>query len=743
MQATKRAFLTRGGAACAAAAVLIGSTMTAGAAQAAPSTAQAPASITAEVQLPAATDVESLFAAYVAEYGVKNLEAVTVDAAGNFIIRTGEPAVVAPVTDAPVADAPSTTHPQAKASAKVPVQPNLTDEAFKARVGGNVTIERENVSGPATSFATDVVNGQGYVFDVDGGTGTCSIGWNGFNKAGKPAVITAGHCAADGDATTTTLTDSTEEETNGGPGFVETLPLGAFGFSQFGGKNNSPATAPAGWDGNPESVNNIGTDVAVIDGINPELNQLAKVTDWSTPADPKASGPKVTGVSEAIQGTDICKSGRTTGYTCGTVAGKAIFLVGGKNVETDPEDVRAVRGFATDLVSKPGDSGGAIITGKKGSKSGLAVGMISAGGKDGTVYGVSLTDALDHTDGYTVKIALNAPKVTTTEPVFRSTDVTGTVAGAPAGTTVAVTIDGKTTKTTVDADGNWTVKAPNKFGTFEVTAQATSGFNKSATSTGSIKVIKQTLGTPEITSPAQDGTAEAPVTVISGSGKAGATIELTGDVEGTVVVGPDSTWSFKVSPGLEIGAYTVTAQQTLTDWNDSKTATSKFTVVPAAPAITSPTDGQEFASDQGPDAISGTNIDGATVALDVNGTKLEAVVVGGTWSVSLGAKLATGEYEVTAVQTVDGIESSAGTSAFKVLAAPAPAPTTAPAPAPTTEPAPTPTTEPAPAATPAPSDDELANTGASSSAMLLGAAGGVLLIGGIAFLLFRRRNSVN
>ncbi|MGP9501079.1 trypsin-like serine protease [Specibacter sp. AOP5-B1-6] len=692
--------------------------MTAGAAQAAPSTAQAPASITAEVQLQPATDVESLFTAYVKEFGVQKLEAVAVDAAGNFTIRTGEPATTTPETAS------------AMSRSAAPAKPSVKEFADTF---GNVTIEgTEGTTGPAKPLASDVVNGQGYAAFAGEDASACSIGWNGFNAAGKAAVITAGHCAADGNAKKTVLTDPTTEPAEGGAGGVLTEDLGTFGFSQFGGANNSPATNP---DTNP---GNVGTDVAVIDGINPELNQLAKVTDWTTPADPKASGPKVTGVSNAVAGAKICKSGRTTGWTCGTVdEANTIFLVGGHNIEEDPDDVRAVRGFSSaDLESAPGDSGGAIISGTK------AVGMISAGGS-GHVYGVSLTDALKHAKGYTVKIALNAPKVTTTEPIFRSTDVTGTVAGAPAGTTVAVTIDGKTTKTTVDADGNWTVKAPNKFGTFEVTAQATSGFNKSATSKGSIKIIKQTLGTPEFASPAQDGTAEAPVTVITGSGKAGATIELTGDVEGTVVVGPDSTWSFKVSPGLEIGAYTVTAKQTLTDWNDSKTATNKFTVVPAAPAITSPTDGQEFASDQGPDAISGTNIDGATVALDVNGTKLEAVVAGGTWSVSLGAKLATGEYEVTAVQTVNGIESSAGTSAFKVLAAPAPAPTTAPAPAPTTEPAPAPTTEPAPAATPAPSDDELANTGASSSAMLLGAAGGVLLIGGIAFLLFRRRNSVN
>ncbi|WP_343319031.1 LPXTG cell wall anchor domain-containing protein [Arthrobacter sp. TMP15] len=714
MQASKRAFFSRGGAACAAAAILIGSSLTASAAYAAPSTALAPAPITAEVQSSAATDVESLFAAYVAEYGVQKLEAVTVDAAGNFTIRTGEPA----------AAAPATSSAQSRSAAPETKQ---TDEEFKATVGGNVTIDRENVAGPAAAFATDVTNGQGYT--LDNNNYTCSIGWNGFSAAGDPAVITAGHCANDGAATKTELTDSEEEVTAGGPGFITTGPLGTFGFSQFGGPGNSRAT-------NVDTPNpgNIGTDIAVIDGIDTELNQLAKVTDWTTPADPKASGPKVTGVSEAIPGAKICKSGRTTGWSCGTVEAKAIFLVGGGSGEAD--DVRAVRGFSSkNLKSAPGDSGGAIISDT------TAVGMISAGSKDGkVVYGVSIKDALAATDGYTVKIFLNAPKVTTTAPVYRKGAITGSVAGAPAGTKVAVKIDGTTTEVAVDSEGKWTAAAPNKFGTFDVTAATKNGYSTSETTEASIEVIKETLAVPAITAPAQDSEVAAPVTTITGTGKAGATIELTGDVSGNAEVGTDGTWSFTVSPALKVGNYAVTAKQTLDNWNDSKTVTNKFNVLPAAPAVTSPTDGQKFAYDQGPSVLSGTNIAGATVSVDINGVQLKATVSGTTWNVSLGEKLRTGQYSVSVVQSVDGIDSLPGTSAFSVSEAPAPAPTTEPAPV-----VPAPTTDPAPSATPAPAPNEndLANTGVSNPVMLLGAAGGVLMIGGIAFLLFRRRNSMN
>ncbi|WP_218713444.1 LPXTG cell wall anchor domain-containing protein [Arthrobacter sp. BF1] len=685
-----------------------------------------------------AANVDALFADYISAFGAAKLQSIMVNGNGEFVIRTGDPAKGGPAMKS--------------RSFSAAAAPSVSDFAAKYN---NVKIEA--ASGPAAAYATDVTNGQGYAaFDNPRTTGgACSIGWNGFNKAGAPAVITAGHCTGDGALTDAVLTDPEQEpavtgDLNSG-GLMG--PLGTFGASQFGGKGNTPATAPTDWDGDKTKLNNIGTDVAVIDGIDPAINQLAKVTDWKTPADPKASGPVVGGISDAIVGTDICKSGRTTGWTCGTVTEVGVFTVAGTTypdeeaacnpVPTVPacDDIRAVRGFgSTNLDANQGDSGGAIIAGN------LAVGMTSAGTPGVISYGVSLTDALKHTGGYTVKIFLEAPKVTTTAPLYREGAVTGTVAGAPAGTTVTVVIDGVTTEAPVGADGKWSTKAPNEFGTFSVTATTKNGFNTSETTEASIEVIKETLAAPAITTPANNSTVGAPVTTISGTGKAGATVELTGGVTGTAVVGADGKWSFTIEPGLEVGPYTVTAKQTLTDWNASTNTTSKFTVVPAAPAIKTPSNGQEFAFDQGPAAISGTNIEGATLSVTLNGKAQTVTVVDGTWSVALDAKLASGKYTVTAVQTVDGVDSLTTTSAFTVLAEPKPEPTTPPVTqepttAPTVAPTTEPTTAPTVAPTKAPTDNNLANTGASSSLLVLGGAGGLLLLAGAVFLLIRRRNT--
>ncbi|MFQ4148615.1 trypsin-like serine protease [Arthrobacter sp. LAPM80] len=722
MRATKRAFFRRGAAACAAAAVLIGGSFAAGAASAAPSpgatpsssaapngiaagsglpgglaeavrrdlgmsveefTSQAALSTTAaamqaklatadpaavvsldgdtinvktsapevataaagrtKVKVDAVTagplaatkdaaSIDALFAAYTAEFGTSNLQAIMVNADGNFVIRTGDAATGSPVSPARSLTAATET--------------SITDFAAKY---GNVVVEP--AQGPAGALAGDVVNGQGYIaFDSQSRPRElCSIGWNGFNKYGAPAVISAGHCTDDGALEATKLTvpsqdDAGKPTTRGG---AIGDPLGTFGFSQFGGPGNSPAIDP--FSQNPS---NIGTDVSVIDGINTALAQLPTVTDWRTPASPKDSGPQVTGVSDAILGTPICKSGRTTGWSCGTVSEVGVFLVGGMKYPANRNDIRAVRGFgSTSLAAGQGDSGGPIIAGT------LAVGMVSAGveEKDSagvitktTTYGVDLKDALAHTAGYSVKIFLNTPKVTTSAPVYRKGTVTGTVADAPAGTTVSVTINAATIEVPVAADGTWSVAAPDAFGTFSVRAQAKNGFSTSKTSEASIEVIKETV---------------------------------------------------------------------------------------AAPAISTPTNGQEFAHDGGPSVISGTNLQEASVLVTVDGKPYDAVVLDGAWHVTLDAKLGSGNHTVTAVQTWRDIASPTATSAFKVLAETAPPATQEPTPAPTTA---KPTT-----ATPttfAPTTNNLATTGASSSLLLLGGAGGLLLLGGAAFLLIRRRS---
>lgn len=703
-----------------------------------------------------AASVDALLTDYVGTFGAKNLQSIMINGNGEFVIRTGDAASASP-----------TSSPKSFSTQGATTQAAKSTSDFAAKYG-NVLIQQANGPAKAAANDSDVVGGQGYLITDSGDLFACSIGWNGFNKAGAAAVITAGHCSADSGADpATTLSDPTKEPAVGGQGGAAGPALGNFGFSQFGGTGNAPVTVPSNWDGDYNNLNNIGTDVSVIDDINPSLNALPQVTDWKNPGNVSSSGPKVTNVSTAIVGASVCKSGRTTGWTCGTVSeANGVFLVGGIQDPDSEADLRAVRGFtSTTAVLDHGDSGGAVISGTS------AVAMSSAIGT-GAYYYANLTTALAATDGYTVKIFLNTPTLVTPANngnVSREGTITGTVADAPAGTTVKVTIDGVTTVATVGTDGKWSVKAPNKFGTFKVTAQAKNGFSTSASADFTVNIVKEALAAPAITSPSNGSTVSNSVSVIGGTGKAGATIELSGDVTGTVVVGADGKWSFPVSPALALGDHSVTAKQTMTDWDNSPVVTSTFKVVLAAPAITSVANGHQFPANEGPSSISGTNVPGAKVTVTFGDQKYEAVVDGGKWTVSFDAKLVSGDYTASATQTVDGKTSGATTVKFTVLATVVP-PTTAPpttAP-PTTAPttsvpsttapattapttsvpstqAPTPT-ESNPVATPAPTKapekkDDLANTGASSSTLALGAVGGVLLLSGAAFLLFRRRSS--
>ncbi|WP_442215246.1 hypothetical protein [Specibacter sp. RAF43] len=511
-----------------------------------------------------AAGVDDLFQAYAAEFGIGKLQSIMVNAAGTYVIRTGEPA--------------GGSRPTPRAAA-----PTISVRDFAADYA-NVAVEQAD--GPAAAHA-EVVNGQGYVSELGGGSyDVCTVGWNAFSRQGSPAAISAGHCTRDGTEGTTYLSDPTIDEAGSGSyqGVVRTGTLGTFGFSQFGGPNNSPVTGTSFAD-----MGNVGTDVSVIDGISAAVNQLPIVTDWSTPRRLAASGPKVTSVADAIIGTPVCKSGRTTGWTCQTVSETGVFIVQGINFGDEPGDLRAVRGFgALGLKVGPGDSGGPVIAGT------TAVGIISAGGTFTAgpdagkfiAYATDLADALRYTDGYTLKIFVNPPALATPAnkgTVYRGGTITGTVRDAPAGTIVDVLMDGRKTTAAVNAKGIWTVKAPNKVGSFTVTARSLNGFSTSATATFTVTVVRHTLPAPVITAPRPNATVSAPVEAITGTGTPGATVRVTG--AGAAIVTAGGTWTVPLSRELGAGRHTVTAVQVRTDWNNSKPATRTFTVL-AAPAAT-------------------------------------------------------------------------------------------------------------------------------------------------------------
>ena len=550
----------------------------------------------------------------------------------------------------------------------------------------NVVVTR--ITEPVTAQATnEVVGGAGYIVPLGAeGTGSCSIGFSAWSREGKPAMISAGHCTHNSTATEAYRSVPSQEPAVGGEGYVLMDELATLTFSQFGGPGDS-----AGADGDPNS-----TDISVWDISNPELKNLPAVTDWTTAgSDDLAAGiaTRVTEVGDAQVGDKIARSGRTTGYVEGEVFLNDLWLsVSG----------HYVYGFATTANSVPGDSGGPFVRGT------TAVGVLSGGGEltngDPFSFATDLKAGLALAGGYTVMLHIDAPVITTSGTVDPGTAIAGT---APANKTVKVTIDGVESETTADGSGNWSVAGPTAAGTHALTAVAVSGFDSSETATGSVTIEEQAVAAPVINAPA--ATSVDKVTAVGGTGIAGATVKVTGDVTGEATVAADGSWS--VATDLAHGSYTVSATQTV-DGTESKSVSYDFKVVPSAPTITDPKAGDSYEFDAAPTSVTGTGTAGATVTVKLNGETISdaaakavrvsahaTVADDGTWEAAL-PTLAAGEQTVSATQTINSMVSSAASVVFTVKAEVTPTPTPTPTPTTTPTPTPTPTTTPTPTPTP-------------------------------------------
>src|SRR5699024_8255523 len=129
------------------------------------------------------------------------------------------------------------------------------------------------------------------------------------------------------------------------------------------------------------------------------------------------------------------------------------------------------------------------------------------------------------------------------------------------------------------------------------------------------------LATPAITSPEDGDVVNEPITEVTGTGLEGAevTLEANGEEVGTPVEVVDGEWSIAVDLGY--GEHELVASQER-DGEESAEVTVNVTVAPAAPAITSPEDGDAFDEGEVPAAVEGTGLNGATVALAVDGEEV-------------------------------------------------------------------------------------------------------------------------
>lgn len=467
-----------------------------------------PAAEQATTQVPAdpahgtevAASTEQLFHAYLREVGPEGLQAVAYSR-GKFVIRAGgangsesvrqglQANTQAATTEAATgAEGPGSEMPGAGRA-------KLSAEEFVAKYA-NVKLD----DGANLVPEADVLGGQGYFAD----TGEiCSTGFSAFNPAGLPTVLTAGHCSDDGTAGEASLEF---------PQWNRAGLLGIFGFSQFGGPGNSSVLNPL----NPTNPGNVGTDIAVIEKLRTDLDPEPAASTWGDLSEP---GPdvKIIGTAAPVEGQAVCRSGRTSAWSCGTNDEVGIYVVQGRSA--DPSDVRAFEGFLSfDVQSSGGDSGGPWLNGN------FAVGVHSAGDtpdEKGNIiknYAVAATlnDALAVLPGYQLELFLNKPAVTTPAPggTYEPGQlISGTVPAAPApavaaGSKVRITLPGEAPfDVPVDASGGWTFTSPKKAGPLRFTAETVNGYSASGASDFEFPAP---AGEPLMTQPAAPAAKPAP-----------------------------------------------------------------------------------------------------------------------------------------------------------------------------------------------------------------------------------------
>ncbi|HET8878517.1 MAG TPA: S1 family peptidase [Arthrobacter sp.] len=699
-----------------------------------------------------ASSTDQLFAAYVRDVGPAGLQAVAY-ADGHFVIRTGGVNAAEETSQTPAA--PTTTTAAAPtAPASLPAAPGKISAAdFVARYK-NVQLEK---GAPITTEATasDLFGGQGYVTDV---STICSAGFSAYDAAGLPVILTAGHCAEDGASKATTVEPAAASTAGGATVPLPTTrdALGTFGFSQFGGPGNTAIT------GTQDNPGNIGTDIAVIKGLAAGVALQPAATKWDNVANPAPTSVKIIGAMAPFQGQAVCRSGRTSGWKCGTVDTVGIMLIpGAKSIWPSMDnDLRAVRAFdSASVKSAGGDSGGPWISGNFAV--GTHTGAETQNGTQLRAIAASLQDGMAQVPGgVQLQLFLNKPELTGTASgavVLPGSVIHGKIAAAPAsavaaGSSVRLTrTGGDTVDLPVQADGTWSFAMPATEGKFTYTAVTVNGYSRSDTAT--FTLAASTLTAPTISTPAAGPTASVPAR-IEGTGTPGNTVSITGAITTSATVAADGSWSVPFGSTPLYGKLAVSATQTSAGHEDGPAATAVYLVQPPVPALTTAFDGLTFHQGALPAAITGTGVEGASVSVSIDGVPLDAgqgggpgvggravagslaalvLTAGGHWSVPFPAGLATGPHTLTVSQSVDGIASAPVVSSFSIsAAAAAAAPPAAPA-------APAALDRPAGGTFPAPL---LASTGAAGLLPAAGLAAGTILLGAVLLVLARRRKAL-
>jgi len=202
---------------------------------------------------------------------------------------------------------------------------------FVAASGADVNTVRFETAEEQPSLRMDVLGGYGYLRNPgDGYIYACSVGFP-VTQGGNPGFTTAGHC---GDASEVVYYEPSQ--------WTLGVRLGTFAASSF------PSPGQTGNDYAWVRLDAAHTPRPTVEGYT-------------------SSDVTVRGGTEAAVGAALCRSGRTSGWRCGTIEAKNQTV----NYSSGETILNLTR---TTACSEGGDSGGSFITGP-----GQAQGVLSGG----------------------------------------------------------------------------------------------------------------------------------------------------------------------------------------------------------------------------------------------------------------------------------------------------------------------------------------------------------------------------
>lgn len=340
-----------------------------------------------------------------------------------------------------------------------------------AKVGAPV---KADLTGLTFKPAENLYNGSGYFWVNANGSGyQCSVGFNGFASAsGASQMATAGHCVSAMDANSKIrVINQTAPGVTGSAGTI------------FGAPVANSSTFGTGKGGDSGLVN-----------VNSAVIPVPSVTTWNGGAgNPSVTTLPVTGMSSAIVGASLCKSGSRTGWTCGTVKYvDANISVSGGTV---------INSIIASVCVQPGDSGGAAMIGSN------AVGISSTTSNASACTSTSyagffpmVSDAgktsvsSSYSGSWEPSVTVSAPVVkTVTQPTASAAGkINGTLPNPSSTSKVTLYLDGSTAPSAIVSatTGTWEIVLPNMAaGTHRYSVVATWGkWSKSVSTSGTVTV---------------------------------------------------------------------------------------------------------------------------------------------------------------------------------------------------------------------------------------------------------------